>query len=776
MPASEGLPARGRRRRLGEVLVESGLLTDEQLNEALSRQRDVLPGQPRPRLGTVVIEMGLATEAQVADALAEALGLDLVDLGRTMVVPEHVRLLPRQVAERSNVLILSKEGGRLKLATSDPTNVVALDDVKLYTRATELEVVVATESQVREHLARAWSLSEDTSDVTTMFEEMDDEDTSAEDLSLGSSDSAPIVRLIDVILADAVRARASDVHLEPQAGELRIRYRVDGLLRDVMTVPKNATAAAVSRIKIVSGLDIAERRRPQDGRSKLTVDGSTVEARVSTLPTLHGEKVVVRLLPRAENVPLLTRTGMTAMQLETIGSALIQSQGLVLITGPTGSGKTNTLYASIQQVSTPDRNIVTLEDPVEVQIAGITQVQVHERSGMTFARGLRSVLRQDPDIVLVGEVRDQETAELALQASLTGHLVLTTLHTNDAVSAITRLVDMGVEPFLVASSLTLVVAQRLVRKPCESCAAEYVPSPRTLSLLGLTTDDLVGATPVRGKGCSDCGGTGYRGRTGIFEVLPVTAALRKVLLSSPTEAAIGAAAREHGMTTLRASALVAAHRGETTYEEVLRSTHVDAVSGPRCPTCARALADDMVCCPWDGALVQRDRCKGCERHLDHEWSTCPWCRTPVDRPLVAVVESPARLPRLLVVDDDESVCQFVTAALAGAAEVVSALNSESALTQLGTEDFDGVLVDNGLPDLSGVEFIRLVRSDPKTLTLPLVLFTGATSPHVEREARNAGADDFLVKPVEPVLLEERVMALLTRETRRLPTAVGGAST
>ncbi|MFN2538291.1 MAG: ATPase, T2SS/T4P/T4SS family [Mycobacteriales bacterium] len=775
MSTPQSNPPTGRRRRLGEVLVESQLLTEQQLSMALSAQRDVLPGQPRPRLGTVIIEQGFATEAQVAKALAEALGLTLVDLGRTLVVPEHVRLLPRQVAERSNVLVLSKEGGRLKVATSDPTNVVALDDVKLYTRAADLEVVVATESQVREQLGRAWSLSEDSADVATLFQDLD-EDEAVDDLVQSGTDAAPIVRLVDVILADAVRARASDVHVEPQVGELRIRYRVDGLLRDVMTVPRNATAAAVSRIKIVSGLDIAERRRPQDGRAKLTVDGLTVEARVSTLPTLHGEKVVVRLLPRAENVPLLSKTGMTPMQLEIIGAALIQTQGLVLITGPTGSGKTNTLYASIQQVSTPDRNIVTLEDPVEVQVAGITQVQVHERSGMTFARGLRSVLRQDPDIVLVGEVRDQETAELALQASLTGHLVLTTLHTNDAVSAVTRLVDMGVEPFLVASSLTLVVAQRLVRQPCASCAAPYVPSPRTLSLLGLGPEDLVGATPTRGKGCGECGGTGYRGRTGIFELLPVTAALRKVLLTSPTEAAIGAAAREHGMTTLRASALAAAHRGETTYEEVLRSTHVDAVSGPRCPTCARALADDMVCCPWDGAVVQQDLCKACERRLDAEWLTCPWCRTVVDRPVTRLVEIDPGLPRLLVVDDDESVCQFVKAALAGAADVVTAFDSASALSLLGNEHFDGVLVDNGLPDLSGVEFIRLVRSDPKTLTLPLVLFTGTSSPHVEREARHAGADDYLVKPVEPVLLEERVMSLLTRQTRVLPTAAGGAST
>ena len=760
-------PQPRRRRRIGEVLVEQGLLTEDQLRTALAEQSGGPSGQPRRRLGTVVIELGLATEREVAQALAEALGLPLVDLGRTMAQPEAVRLLPRAVAERSGVLVLSSErdGARITVATGDPTNVVALDDVKLYTGAAELVVLVATDSQVRDHLARSWSLSEDATDVSTLFEGIDAHDE-PEEVSSQGVEAAPIVRLVDVVLADAVRARASDVHVEPQAGELRIRYRVDGLLRDVMTIPRNATAATVSRIKIVSGLDIAERRRPQDGRAKLTVDGLTVEARISTLPTLHGEKVVIRLLPPSSDVPLLSKTGLTPAQLELVNAALVQAQGLVLITGPTGSGKTNTLYAGIQQVSTPDRNIVTLEDPVEVQVAGITQVQVHERSGMTFARGLRSVLRQDPDIVLVGEVRDHETAELALKASLTGHLVLTTLHTNDAVAAVTRLVDMGVEPFLVASSLSLVVAQRLVRRPCEACAAPYVPSPRTLSLLGLTDSDLADATPRRGKGCGECGGTGYRGRVGVFEVLPVTAQLRSVLLSTPTEAAIGAAARAHGMTTLRSSALAAAHRGETTYEEVLRATHVDTISGPRCPSCARALADDMVCCPFDGTPVGRYRCEGCDKPLDAEWMTCPWCRTAIAGREPVGPPEPETLPRLLVIEDDPAVGAFIAAALAGSAEVVTALSAEDGLALVGVEDYDGLLIDHDLPDLSGIELIRLLRADPKTLTIPLVLFTGSDSADIERDARRAGADDYLAKPVEPLLLEERVLALLTAYSRR----------
>jgi type IV pilus assembly protein PilB len=625
------------RRRIGDVLVEQRLLTPEQLTQALAAQQVVEPGQRRRRLGAVIISLGMATEHQVAQALAEALGLELLDLRRTLVSPEQVRALPRAVAERSAVLVLEREGGRLKVAAADPTNVVTLDDVRFHTGATNLHVVVATESQIREQLTRAWALTEDDGQLGVVLDKADEDDV-PEDMSAQAVESAPVVRMVDVVLADAVRARASDIHVEPQVGELRIRYRVDGLLRDVMTVPSHASAAIVSRIKIVSGLDISERRRPQDGRAKLTVDGRAVEARISTLPTVHGEKVVVRLLPGAERVSSLADSGMTEDQQELLSKTLAQSQGLVLITGPTGSGKTSTLYAAIQEISTPDRNVVTLEDPVEVQVAGITQVQVNERAGVTFARGLRSVLRQDPDVVLVGEARDAETADLALNASLTGHLVLTTLHTNDAVSALTRLVEMGVEPYLVASSLSLVVAQRLLRRPCRGCAVPYLPSAATLALLGLIEADLEGTTPQRGGGCQECAGTGYRGRIGVFEMLPVTAAMRQVLLTSPDEGSLSSAAHEMGMTTLRASALRAASLGHTDYEEVLRATHVDAVTVARCKSCERPLTDDMAFCPWDATPVDQGRCTACERKLDSGWHVCPSCRTAVPTEVIIPIQ------------------------------------------------------------------------------------------------------------------------------------------
>jgi type IV pilus assembly protein PilB len=557
-------PGHGRR-RLGDVLVAAAVLTDAELRTALEAQRSVIGS--RRRLGHVLVDLGMATERQIAEALGDQLRLEVVDLNKIAVSPESVRLLPRGVAQRLGMLILSKDGNRLTLAVSDPTDVVALDDVRLHTAATELVVVVATESQVRDHLTRIWSLSEDSSDVSTFFEEADYGTIDGED-GHTSTDEAPTVRLVTMVLADAVRAGASDIHVEPQRDSLRIRYRVDGVLREVLTVPRSALASVVSRLKIVSGMDIAERRVPQDGRTRIAVDALRIDARVSTMPSVHGEKVVIRLLAPAEQLQPLDEVGLDKEQLHGLRSVLSASQGLVLITGPTGSGKTSTLYSALKEIHTPERNIVTLEDPVEVQLPGLTQVQVHERSGLTFSRGLRAVLRQDPDVLLVGEIRDTETAELALRASLTGHLVLTTLHTNSAVASLSRLVDMGLEPFMVGSALTAVVAQRLVRRPCDGCAVRDQPDEALLRSLGVDPAMLATATPRHGLGCSECGGTGYRGRIGVFEVLVVDAALRRVLVSDPTEQAITEAASE--MPTLFHSAVAKALAGETTFEEVLR--------------------------------------------------------------------------------------------------------------------------------------------------------------------------------------------------------------
>ncbi|MDQ1746012.1 MAG: type pilus assembly protein PilB [Frankiaceae bacterium] len=757
------------RRRLGEVLVEHGAITAEQLEAALEAQRAAQRERRRVRLGTLVVELGYATDRQVASALAAALSLEVVDLATITLDAGVSRLLPRSLAERHLVMPIRRaDNGQVTIACADPTNVVAIDDVKVYAGVADIKIVVAAESQLRDLLARTWSLSEDSAgDVAMILEDLEDSFDDDADAESGFAD-APTVRLVNTILADAVRARASDIHVEPQANAVRIRYRVDGLLRDVMTVPRQAAAGLVSRIKVMSNLDIAERRVPQDGRSRLQVDGSLLDARISTLPNIHGEKVVIRLLSRADNVPPITKVGMDELQLESLLGTLVAPQGLILITGPTGSGKTSTLYSAIHQIKTPDRNIVTLEDPVEMQVQGITQVQIHDRAGLTFARGLRSVLRQDPDVVLVGEVRDKETADLALEASLTGHLVLTTLHTNSAPAAITRLIDMGVEPFLVASSLSLVIAQRLVRRVCEICAAPYVPPPRVLKLLGIEAEDLDAASPQRGTGCADCGGTGYRGRLGVFEVLPVTAAMRAVLMSTPNEGAVAAAARAAGMQTLRSSAVAKAHAGITTYEEVLRVTQVDSGSNPhRCTACGGSLSSDMVVCPWCTTNVDRGHCEECDRPLEAAWRMCPWCRTPARGAAVVVpgADKSNALPRLLVVEDDESVRAYISTSLSGTLEVVTVDNASDALELAIGSRFDGIIVDQTLPDLSGVELIRLLRSEAHTAALPVLMLTGSANQDLETEARNAGADDYLTKPVEPALLEERALALVQRSAR-----------
>lgn len=613
------------RKRLGDVLVEAGLLTVEELHTVLNVQRE-RPG-PRKRLGELLVELGYADERMISLALAAHLGLGTIDLGRTPPAPDVVRLLPRQVAERSSAVVVDRDGDSLVVAMSDPTDVMALDDVRLHTGVADVTVVVAGQSQIRDHLTRAWALGQDDPGVTAILGDAFDDDP--DDPGAGPDDDAPIVQLVNRVLSDAVRLGASDIHVETQREALRVRFRVDGLLRDVMTTNRRVAPSVISRLKIMSGLDIAERRVPQDGRTRIVVDGTPVDCRVSSLPGLHGEKVVIRLLTRGDQVTPLAEVGFEPGQLAVFRSVLSVPQGLVLITGPTGSGKTNTLYSAIAEILTPEKNIVTLEDPVEVQLPGITQVQVNTRTGMTFQAGLRSVLRQDPDIVLVGEVRDAETAELALRASLTGHLVLTTLHTNSAVAALTRLVDMGVEPFLVASSLTASLAQRLVRRPCPTCAESYVPDEATLALLGLRLDDVLDATPLRGTGCPECGGTGYRGRTAVFEVLEVDAGMRSVLLKNPSEDAVGAQARAAGMMTLRAAAIEKARRGETTFEEAVRVTHSDASGGRHCPACERPVAHDMLVCPWCTTTLDRGHCGSCNRALEPDWRVCPWCRTAV---------------------------------------------------------------------------------------------------------------------------------------------------
>lgn len=543
-------------RRLGDVLVGWGVLTPAELQHYLEVQKR-LPASNRRRLGQILLQEDRITEVMLAQALAEASGLSFTDLTQEMPDPRVARLIPMALANRAGIIPLSVRNGTLRLAVADPVDVVALDDAGLRLRGQEgisnVDVVVAAESQVRRRIAAAWS------EATAAL--------ALENVGSIALDDAGAVTAVDQILRAAVRLGASDIHIEPMPDQVRVRMRVDGSLRRIMSLPATGQGALISRMKILADLDISKKRVPQDGRARLAVDGLDLNMRVSTLPTLHGETVVVRLLTDVGDLPALSALGLPPSGLAHLRTALLGSQGLVLITGPTGSGKTTTLYSAIHEVVAGDRNIVALEDPVEIELPGVSQVQISEASGLTFAAGLRSVLRQDPDIIMVGEIRDVVTAELAIRAALTGHLVLATVHTVDAPSAVLRLADMGIPRYLIAASLRLVIAQRLLRRPCPDCLRPEAPDDDTISRLDLTAEQA--GHMVVGAGCERCEGLGVRGRTGVFEVLPVTQAVRVALTAGGDEAAVAHAARPAGWQSLREAGVIAAVAGRTSVSEVL---------------------------------------------------------------------------------------------------------------------------------------------------------------------------------------------------------------
>ncbi len=566
--------------RIGDLLIEDQILTPAQLEDALNYQR-----RHGGRLGTCLIKMGLVSEQDVARILSRQYGVPALDLQTVEVPPAVLKLIPRETAERFQVLPLSRDGSSLRMAMADPTNVFALDDVKFMT-GLKIEPVVACESAISIAIDKLYgSLDYGQDQIQKVMQDLDlpitalevetNEIAGMEELEK-AAEAAPVVRLVNAILNEALRRGASDIHVEPYERILRVRYRVDGVLQEVMNPPLQLRDAMISRIKIMARLDISEKRLPQDGRIVLRYVRQNkmklLDLRVSILPTLFGEKVVMRLLDR-ENLRLdMEKLGFETEALAKFQEAIHQPYGMVLVTGPTGSGKTNTLYSAISQLNTAETNIMTAEDPVEFQLPGINQVQVKEQIGLNFAAALRSFLRQDPNIILVGEVRDFETAEIAVKAALTGHLVLSTLHTNDAPSTMTRLMNMGIEPFLAATSVNLVCAQRLIRRICGYCQEEYSVPARDLIELGFTPEEAEGFKPRRGAGCAHCHQTGYKGRVGLFEVMPMDEGLRELVLAGASALELKRKAVENGMVTLRRSGLAKIKAGVSTVEEILRET------------------------------------------------------------------------------------------------------------------------------------------------------------------------------------------------------------
>jgi len=571
--------------KLGELLLKENLISADQLKQALEHQKST-----GGRLGNSLVKLGFLSDDEVTAVLSRQYGVPSINLGYFEVDASVTKLIPMETAMKYQILPLSRVGSSLTVAMVDPTNVFAMDDIKFMT-GFNIEPVVASESAIMEAIKKHYGSVEDVErkkeieEIVSFIDEgqaesveLEAEDESSLNLAAleKAAEEAPVIKLVNYILTDAVKRGASDIHMEPYEKEYRVRYRIDGMLQTIMNPPNKLRDAIISRVKIMSKLDISEKRLPQDGRImiKMMHNGKKkqLDFRVSVLPTLHGEKVVMRLLDK-ENLRLdMTKLGFEQESLDKFQKAIFKPYGMVLVTGPTGSGKTNTLYSSIAQLNKADTNIVTAEDPVEFQLPGINQVQMKEQIGLNFAAALRSFLRQDPNIILVGEIRDFETAEIAIKAALTGHLVLSTLHTNDAPATISRLMNMGIEPFLVATSVHLICAQRLARRVCADCKVVDDVGPQVLIDAGFTPEEAKTVHVYKGSGCSTCGGKGYKGRVGLYEVLEITDELRELILVGASALELKRKAIDQGMISLRRSGLIKAMSGQTTLEEVIRET------------------------------------------------------------------------------------------------------------------------------------------------------------------------------------------------------------
>jgi len=550
-------------RQLGDILLEGGLVTHEQLSVAISEQQRL--GRS---LGRVLVEQGVLTESQLVAALATQIGMRFVDLADYPVDGSAVAKVPDAVCRRHTLLPIGYDEGKLLVAMADPANVFALDDVKSIARM-EVRPVVATKADVLAAINRYHRGDAEMDDLTMAIDAGEEED----DLSKVKevTEDAPIVKFVNLLITQGIQDRASDIHIEPTEKDLRVRFRIDGVLHEVMRSPKTITAGVTSRLKIMADINIAERRIPQDGRLSVNTNGKKIDLRVATLPTVWGEKIVMRVLDNSTAMLKLSDLGFSDPNYEVYSKSFVKPYGMILVTGPTGSGKSTTLYATLNIVSRPEVNVITVEDPVEYRLPGINQVQTNAKAGLTFAAALRSILRSDPDIVLLGEIRDQETAHIAVEAALTGHLVLSTLHTNDAPSAIVRLTEMGIEPFLVGSALDCVLAQRLARRLCPKCKEGYTPSPELLVENRFPWQDGMDLpTLYRPVGCAACAKTGYKGRLALHEVMAVSEEIEKMTVEHASSMAIAKVAVEQGMITLRHDGLLKVLSGITSVEEIFR--------------------------------------------------------------------------------------------------------------------------------------------------------------------------------------------------------------
>ena len=733
---------------IGELLVRAGLVDSAALAQAREvQQKDGIS------LAKALETLRLADGKAVSAAIAESLHLELLCGDLPEILPEVVALLPGDFCRKRLVVPLSVQGNSLRLALADPMDYSTIQGVE-FRAGKPVVAVVAAESSIQSLLDKFYppDLTAEALKAATLHgevEELEDSEFEVVDPAKLAKDTKmpPVIRLVNLILSGAAQGGASDIHMEPKETHLQVRYRVDGLLHDVIRVRKDQQEATISRMKIISGMDIADRRRPQDGRSRLRYEGKRIDLRVSTLPTQFGEKVVIRLLDSKRAQITMQQLGLTPENQHNFESMLSRAQGMILVTGPTGCGKTSTLYTALNWVKSPTKNIITVEDPIEYQLEGVNQVQINPKAGVTFAAGLRSILRQDPNIILVGEIRDRETAAIALEAAQTGHLLLSTVHTNNAPSTISRLLDLGIEPYLISSAVIGILAQRLVRKMCPSCSISQPPSAELIEKIGGPNQLPADGHWVVGRGCKECGNTGYAGRLAIHELLLVTDALRDLISRRAQDHEIRRAARTAGMRTLLEDGLSKAARGLTTLDEVLRAAVIEGT----------------------GASPEGDASRNTEIAAA---ASAPRANTGQDANDAGKISDTAgSKPRVLVVEDDGTTSQVVKYFLElEGFEVLIAKDGASGLETLRRERPQLVVTDCNMPGMNGMSMVRALRADPLTRDIAVLMLTSEEGVDKETEALAVGVDDYIVKPVEPRRLAARVKSVLTRSKERRESA------
>lgn len=614
-------------KKLGEILVEAGFLSNEQLERGIKEHK-----KAGKRLGETLISMGFISEADVANALSLQLGIPYTNIATTAVEPEAIELIPERLAEKLRILPISVDRKVLHVAMADPLNLDAISELR-FASDRHVKPTVSTLKEIKNGVRRYYHLAEPLQEILeTMsighIELVAENMETAQDVdeAVKKGTSPPIIRMVNSLLYHATESRASDIHIEPREKAVLIRERVDGMLVDVLEFPKWVQGAVTSRVKILSRMDISEKRVPQDGRIKIKIEKREVDLRISTLPVHYGEKIVIRILDTGATVLRLEELGLTDRDYSRVKGLLAKPKGIVLVTGPTGSGKSSTLYAAINHIMNEAINIITLEDPIEYDLPAVNQVAVNEKTGLTFAYGLRSILRQDPDVIMVGEMRDLETANIAVQASLTGHLVFSTLHTNTAVASLTRLRNMGVQPYLLASSINGIIAQRLVRRLCNRCKEPYEPSAEDLVNIGFSERDHEDFIPYKGSGCDACNKTGYKGRMVVLETLVCTPRVRELIVDNASEEDILKESLNAGMRYMLEDGIEKVKLGLTSIEELLRVLTVKGEEeGLLCRYCMRSLKHDFLTCPYCGHSVT-NKCIHCGRAREAEWSYCPYCR------------------------------------------------------------------------------------------------------------------------------------------------------